>query len=92
MLFFYDAQIKNWMLQFARIFTEIDVTYGADPAGNPILHRVPVMYGDGSRQVDTIIAKNSASNLPSAPLIVYYMSGLEYYYGKILLLAIGLRL
>ena len=78
MLYFYDNQIKNWMLQFARIFTEIDVTYGKDPAGNPILHRVPVMYGDGSRQVDTIIAKNSASNLPSAPMIVYYMNGIEY--------------
>jgi hypothetical protein len=40
--------------------------------------RVPVMYGDSSRQASTIIANNSASNLPSAPLITTYISGLEY--------------
>lgn len=36
------------------------------------------MYGDSSRQASTIIANNSASNLPSAPLITYYINGLEY--------------
>ena len=36
------------------------------------------MYGDSSRQAATIIANNSASNLPSAPMISYYISGLEY--------------
>ena len=40
--------------------------------------RVPIMYGDSSRQAATIIANNSASNLPSAPVITYYISGLEY--------------
>jgi hypothetical protein len=76
--FFYDNQVKNFLLQFARIFSEWDVTFGVDPKGNQILHRVPIMYGDGSRQVDTIIAKNSASNMPSAPQIVYYVTALEY--------------
>ena len=36
------------------------------------------MYGDSSRQAATIIANNSANNLPSAPLITYYITGLEY--------------
>lgn len=36
------------------------------------------MYGDSSRQAAAVIANNSASNLPSAPLITYYISGLEY--------------
>lgn len=76
--FFYDSQIKNFLLQFARIFSDWDVTFGYDPKGNPILHRVPIIYGDSSRQVDTIIAKNSASNMPSAPQIVYYITGVEY--------------
>ena len=76
--FFYDNQVKNFLLQFARIFSEWDVTFGTDPKGNPILHRVPIIYGDGSRQVDTIIAKNSASNMPSAPQIVYYVTAIEY--------------
>jgi hypothetical protein len=54
------------------------VTKGKDPAGNPILMRIPIMYGDSSRQAATILANNSASNLPSAPLLTYYISGLEY--------------
>lgn len=76
--YFYDNQIRRFLLQFAKIFSEWYVTKGKDPAGNEILVRVPIMYGDSSRQASTIIAKNSASNLPSAPLISYYISGLEY--------------
>ena len=36
------------------------------------------MYGDMSRQVAASISNNSASALPSAPLMTYYVSGLEY--------------
>jgi hypothetical protein len=76
--FFYDNQIRRFLIQFAKIFSYWEVTKGKDPAGNDILVRVPIMYGDSSRQASTIIANNSASNLPSAPLITYYISGLEY--------------
>jgi len=76
--FFYDNQIRRFLIQFAKIFSYWQVTKGKDPAGNEILVRVPIMYGDSSRQASTIIANNSASNLPSAPLITYYISGLEY--------------
>ena len=76
--FFYDNQIRRFLIQFAKIFSNWEVTKGKDPNGNDIIVRVPVMYGDSSRQAATIIANNSASNLPSAPLITYYISGLEY--------------
>lgn len=76
--YFYDNQIRRFLIQFAKIFSSWYVTKGKDPAGNEILVRVPIMYGDASRQASTVIAKNSASNLPSAPLITYYISGLEY--------------
>jgi hypothetical protein len=73
-----DNQIRRFLIQFGKIFSNWYVTKGKDPAGNKILVRVPVMYGDSSRQAATIIANNSASNLPSAPMISYYISGLEY--------------
>jgi hypothetical protein len=76
--FFYDNQIRRFLIQFAKIFSNWYVTKGKDPNGNDILVRVPVMYGDASRQASTIIANNSASNLPSAPLITYFITGLEY--------------
>ena len=76
--FFYDNQVRRFLIQFAKIFSNWYVTNGKDPNGNDILIRVPIMYGDSSRQAANIIANNSASNLPSAPLITYYISGLEY--------------
>lgn len=76
--YFMDNQIKRFLIQFARIFSNWSVTAGYDPGGNPIIKRVPIMYGDASRQASTIIANNSASNVPSTPLITYYISGIEY--------------
>ena len=76
--YFYDSQVRRFLIQFAKIFSSWYVTKGKDPAGNDILMRVPIMYGDSSRQASTIIANNSANNLPSAPIITYYISGLDY--------------
>lgn len=76
--FFSDNQIRRFLIQFAKIFSNWQVTKGKDPAGNDILVRVPVMYGDSSRQAATILANNSASNMPSTPMFTYYISGLEY--------------
>ena len=76
--YFYDNQIRRFLIQFAKIFSNWYVTKGKDPNGNPILVRVPIMYGDSSRQASVIIANNSASNLPTAPMITYYISGLDY--------------
>lgn len=76
--YFYDNQIRRFLIQFARIFSNWYVTKGKDPAGNDILVRVPIQYGDQSRQVSTVIANNSPSSLPSAPMITYYISSLEY--------------
>jgi hypothetical protein len=76
--FFYDNQIRRFLIQFARIFSNWYVTKGKDPAGNDIIVRVPIMYGDASRMAATQIAGNTPSSLPSAPMITYYISGLEY--------------
>lgn len=76
--FFSDNQIRRFIIQFAKVFSNWNVTRGKDPLGNDIVVRVPVQYGDSSRQAATILANNSASSLPSAPLITYYISGVEY--------------
>jgi hypothetical protein len=77
--FFYDEQIRRFLLQFARIFSNFEVAYGRNQAGvNDTLVRVPVRYGDSSRQAQTIIQENSANNLPSTPLMTFYITALEY--------------
>jgi hypothetical protein len=75
---FYDNQIRRFLIQFARIFSNWEVENGTDDRGNPIVIRVPIMYGDMSRQAATIMANNSANNLPKAPLITYYIKNIEY--------------
>ena len=76
--YFYDNQIRRFLIQFGKIFSSWYVTKGKDPNGNDILMRVPIMYGDQSRQAATVIANNSESNLPSVPLFTYHITGLEY--------------
>ena len=80
--FFFDNQIRRFLIQFARIFSDWQVTKGTDPAGNDILVRVPIQYGDASRMAQTQIANNSPSSLPSAPLITYNVVALDYDQGR----------
>jgi hypothetical protein len=78
--FFYDDQIRRFLLQFTRIFSGFQVEYGRDP-NNPdeyALLRVPVRYGDASRNAQTIIQENSANSLPATPLMTFYITGLDY--------------
>jgi hypothetical protein len=77
--FFYDEQIRRFLLQFARIFSNFEVAYGRNQAGkDDTLVRVPVRYGDSSRQAQTIIQENSANDMPSTPLMTFYITALEY--------------
>ena len=76
--FFYDAQIRRFLIQFARIFSNFSVEYGGTNPDTQALVRVPVRYGDATRQAQTIIQENSASNMPSTPLITFYITALEY--------------
>jgi hypothetical protein len=77
--FFYDEQIRRFLLQFARIFSNFEVAYGINQAGKEdTLVRVPVRYGDASRQAQTILQENSANDMPSTPLMTFYITALEY--------------
>jgi hypothetical protein len=82
--YFYDDQLRRFLLQFARIFSNFDVEYGGNEAGQgpgsevDTLIRVPVRYGDASRQAQTILQNNSANDMPSTPLMTFYITDLKY--------------
>ena len=77
--FFYDEQIRRFLLQFARIFNNFEVEYGRNEEGtNHTLIRVPVKYGDWTRQAQTVVQNNSAGFMPSTPQMTFYISGLDY--------------
>jgi hypothetical protein len=78
-IFFYDEQIRRFLLQFARIFSNFNVEYGRNEEGTEhTLMRVPVRYGDSSRQAQTVIQNNSPNSMPSTPLMTFYITALDY--------------
>ncbi len=69
---FYDAQIRRYITQLTRLFSNFSYK---DGKGN--LTQIPVMYGDITRQVGHIIRDNSENKIPSAPRISIYITTLE---------------
>ena len=67
-------------MQFTRIISGFQVEYGRDKTdpNKAALLRVPVRYGDASRNAQTIIQENSANNLPSTPIMTFYISSFDY--------------
>ena len=69
MEFFYDGQVRRYITQTIRVFSNFVVKYG-----DGTLVRVPVMYGDADRQVASIIRQNSENKVNSVPRIAVYVS------------------
>jgi hypothetical protein len=67
----YDGQVKRYLTQFMRIMSNFSYK---DAKGQ--LVRIPVRYGDLSRQVGAILNKNSENVLASAPFIACYIKDL----------------
>lgn len=76
--FFYDQQIRRYIIQFIRMVSNFQVEFGNDREGNKTLQRVPVIYGDSSRQAATIIKQNSENILNAVPAMAVYISAMQY--------------
>jgi hypothetical protein len=77
MIFYYDEQIRKYLLQFIRVFGSFTVQKGFDTQANPIYSQVPARYGDMSRQVGHILKDNSENTLNTIPFISCYVNNLE---------------
>jgi hypothetical protein len=65
--YWYDEQIKRYLLQVIRIFSNFKVReYTKDGVS---YNRVPARYGDASRMVANILRNNSENVINSAPFI-----------------------
>ena len=76
--FFYDGQIRRFIIQFIRIVSNFDVEFGKNRDGSRTLQRVPVYYGDPSRQGAAILRQNSENLLNAVPAMSVYISGFTY--------------
>ena len=68
----YDGQIRRYLTQIIRLFGQFSYKDGQDR-----LVQVPVMYGDLTRQVGSILRDNSENKIPSAPRMAVYITNLE---------------
>jgi hypothetical protein len=69
---FYDAQIRRYLTQIVRMMSNFSYKDGKGR-----LVRIPVMYGDLTRQAASVISQNSENKVPSAPRMAVYITGLE---------------
>lgn len=72
MQYFYDGQIRRYLLQTIRVFSNFVVKYG-----DGTLVQVPVTYGDPDRQAASIIRQNSENKVNSVPRIAVYITDLS---------------
>ena len=70
---FYDGQIRRYLTQFINILSNFSYKDGKGK-----LVRVPVRYGDMTRQVSQIVKQNSENTIPSAPFISCYIKDLQF--------------
>jgi len=71
-LHFYDGQIRRYITQIIRMLSHFSYK-----DGDGDFKRVPILYGDMSRQAASILGENSENKIPSAPRIAVYITGLD---------------
>jgi len=78
MLHFYEGQVRKFLTQFIRILSNFSVETGRGKDNSIQLRAVPVVYGDPTRQVASIIKNNSENALQYVPKIACYVRELNY--------------
>lgn len=76
--YFYSGQIRRFLSQFIRLLSNFEIQLGNNREGSRTLLRVPIYYGDSSRQVSSIIARNSENSMATVPAMSVYISALKY--------------
>jgi hypothetical protein len=75
--YFYNEQLRKYMLQFCAIFSGLKVQTGLDGCGNTEFLEVPCLIGNKERVVAAILAGHT-QNLPySLPALSVHMRGLS---------------
>lgn len=72
MQFVYDGQIRRYVTQIIRMVSGFRWEDGQGKQ-----YSIPVIFGDMSRQVGSVINNNSENKLPSVPCISVYITGLD---------------
>ncbi len=77
MNYWYDEQIRRYILQFIRIFQAFKVEEGKRDGNDVRYNTVPVRYADPSRMVSHLLRENSENVINSTPFIGVSISSLQ---------------
>lgn len=77
MKFVYDKQLRKYIQQFIRIFSEFSVEIGNAVDGSPIYKTIPVNYGDISRMAAHILKNNSENVVQAVPFMSVYINSMK---------------
>jgi hypothetical protein len=77
MNYFYDKQIRRYIQQFIRVFSNFSCQIGLDDFGKPKYQKIPVRYGDLSRQAAHIIKENSENKISTIPIMAAYVTAMN---------------
>ena len=78
MQYWYDQQIRRYILQFIRLFDSFQIKTGTKSTSDSESYiRVPVRYADMSRMVAHILRHSSENVMNSAPFISAYITNLQ---------------
>jgi hypothetical protein len=75
--FFYDEQIKRYLLQVIRAFSGFQYQSGVLADGTQQLRVVPCRMATQNRQVGYILQNNSENTMTSCPMITVFIKGVE---------------
>lgn len=73
--YWYDAQIRRYLIQLVRVFSNFQVM--EQTADGPYLNRVPARYADASRMVASMMRNNSENTLMNAPMITVGIQSIQ---------------
>lgn len=75
--YYYNQQLKKFIVGFANIFTGLKVRTGLDGCGEITELEVPIIYGSRDRVVSAIGASNTQNKQYTLPMLACYQTGLE---------------
>lgn len=73
--YWYDEQIKRYLIQIIRVFSHFKVREYTKSGTN--YNRVPCRYGDSSRMVSSILRNNSENVVNDAPFIAVSINSIQ---------------
>lgn len=75
--FYYNEQLKSYILQFMAIFTGLSVKVGKSQTEDERLISVPIFYGAMDRVVAALLQENTQNKPIRLPCMSVYASGLD---------------